>query len=145
MSLTNPSVSNFNFMQLSQVPNKTISDKLVLLHISADHNKSLPAAHHEEVCDYQSSVGSFRSQYITISSSFTDAFWPSSLHSTINRRALRLLCCRKCLIAGMFPNETIIAASQCLSKSKMLSSRFSIGSSSSCFQSFLRTSTLLPN
>ena len=61
MSLINPSVSNFNFMQLSQVPNKTISDKLVLLHISADHNKSLPAAHHGEVCDYQSSAGSCRS------------------------------------------------------------------------------------
>ena len=36
MSLTNPLVSSFNFMQLSQVPSKTISDKLVL-HISADH------------------------------------------------------------------------------------------------------------
>ncbi len=61
MSLTNPLVSNFNFMQLSQVPNKTISDKLVLPHIFADHNRSLPTAHHVEVCDYSSSVGSYRS------------------------------------------------------------------------------------
>ena len=51
MSLTNPLVSSFNFMQLSQVPSKTISDKLVF-HIFADHNRSLPAAHHGEVCDY---------------------------------------------------------------------------------------------
>ena len=116
MPLTNPSVSNFNFMQLSQVPNKTISDKLVLLHISADHNKSLPAAHHEEVCDYQSSVGSYRSQYITISSSFTDAFLPSSLHNTSIRQSLHRLCYRRCLIAETFPSEAIIVASQCLSK-----------------------------
>lgn len=33
-------------------------------HISADH-RSLPAAHHEEVCDYPSSIGSHRSQYST--------------------------------------------------------------------------------
>ena len=33
-------------------------------HISADL-RSLPTAHHEEVCDYQSSVGSIRSQYST--------------------------------------------------------------------------------
>lgn len=31
MSLTNPLVSNFNFMQLSQVPNKAIRDKLFFL------------------------------------------------------------------------------------------------------------------
>ena len=136
MSLTNPLVSNFNFMQLSQVPNKTISDKLVLSHISADH-RSLPATHHEEVCDYQSSTGSYRSRYITISSSFTDAFLPSSLHNTSIRQSFHQLCYRRYLIAGMFPNEAIIAASQCLSKSKMLSSRFAIGSSSSCFQSSL--------
>ena len=41
-----------------------------------------PAAHHGEVCKVSSSVGSFRSQYITISSSFTDAFLPSSPHNT---------------------------------------------------------------
>ena len=105
--------------------------------------RSLPATHHEEVCDYSSSVGNSRSHYITISSSFTDAFLPSSLHSTINRLALRRLCYRRCLIAGTFPNEAIIVASQCLSKSKMLSSSFAIGSSSSRFLSFLRTSTSL--
>ena len=33
-------------------------------HISADH-RSLPAAHHEEVCDYPSSIGSHHSQYST--------------------------------------------------------------------------------
>ena len=87
-----------------------------ILHIFADHNRSLPAAHHEKVCDYQSSVGSYRSQYITISSSFTDTFLPSSLHNTSIRLALRRLCCRKCLIAGTFPNEAITVASQCLSK-----------------------------
>ena len=130
-------------MQLSQVPNKTISDKFIL-HIFANHNRSLPAAHHEEVCDYQSSVGSYRSQYITISTLFTDVFLPSSPHKTSIRLSLRRLCCRICLIAGMFPNETIIAASQCLSKSKMLSSRFATVSSSSRFQSSLRMSTSLP-
>ena len=41
-------------------------------HISADH-RSLPAAHHEEVCDYPSSIGSHRSQFY----SFTDAFLSS--------------------------------------------------------------------
>ena len=106
--------------------------------------KSLPAAHHGEVCDYQSSTGSYRSQYITISSSFTDAFVPSSPHSRSIRLALRRLCYRRCLIAGTFPNEAIIVASQCLSKSKMLSSSFAIGSSSSRFLSFLRMSTSLP-
>ena len=60
MFLTNPLVSNFNFMQLSQVPNKTISDKFIL-HIFANHNRSLPAAHHGEVCEDLSSVGSYRS------------------------------------------------------------------------------------
>ena len=43
MPLTNPSVSNFNFMQLSQVPNKTISDKS-FSHLSRSDG-SLPAAH----------------------------------------------------------------------------------------------------
>ena len=37
---------------------------LIPYHISADH-RSLPAAHHEEVCDYSSSIGSFRSLYST--------------------------------------------------------------------------------
>ena len=105
--------------------------------------RSLPAAHHVEVCKVSSSVGSFCSQYITISSNFTDVFLPSSLHSTISRQSFHQLCYRRCLIAGMFPNEAIIAASQCLSKSKMLSSRFAIGFSSSCFQSFPRMSTSL--
>ena len=35
-------------------------------HISADH-RSLPAAHHEEVCKVSSSNGSSHSQYITSS------------------------------------------------------------------------------
>ena len=109
MSLTNPLVSNFNFMQLSQVPNKTISDKFIL-HIFANHNRSLPAAHHGEVCDIiTSSVGSYRSQYITISSSFTDVFLPSSPHNTSIRLVLRRLCYRRCLIAGTYPSEAIIA------------------------------------
>lgn len=87
-----------------------------ILHIFADHNRSLPAAHHEEVCDYQSSVGSYRSQYITISSSFTDVFLPSSPHNTSIRLALRRLCYKRYLIAGMYPSEAIIVASLCLSK-----------------------------
>ena len=49
MPLTNPSVSNFNFMQLSQVPNKTISDKS-FSHLSRSDGP-LPAAHHGEVCE----------------------------------------------------------------------------------------------
>lgn len=40
--------------------------------------------------------------YITISSSFIDAFLPSSPHSTSIRLALRRLCYRRCLIVGMF-------------------------------------------
>ena len=106
--------------------------------------RSLPAAHHGEVCDYPSSVGSYRSQYITISSSFIDVFLPSSPHNTSIHRALRRLCYRRCLIAEMYPSEAIIVAFQCLSKSKMLSSSFAIGSSSSRFLSFLRMSTSLP-
>ena len=43
MPLTNSSVSNFNFMQLSQVPNKTISDKS-FSHLSRSDG-SLPATH----------------------------------------------------------------------------------------------------
>ena len=92
---------------------------------------------------YSSSVGSSRSQYITISSSFTDVFLPSSLHSNTRRLSLRRLCYRRCLIAETFLAAVITAASQCLPKSKMLSSRFAIGSSSSCFLSSLRTSTSL--
>ena len=115
MSLTNPLVSNFNFMQLSQVPNKTISDKFIL-HIFANHNRSLPAAHHEEVCDYPSSVGSYRSQYITISSSFTDAFLPSSLHNTSIRQSFHQLYYRRYLKVETFPSEAITATSQCLSR-----------------------------
>jgi hypothetical protein len=53
MPLTNPSVSNFNFMQLSQVPNKTISDKS-FSHLSRSDGP-LPAAHLVAVCDYKSS------------------------------------------------------------------------------------------
>ena len=48
------------------------------------------------------SIGSYRSQYITISSSFTDAFVPSSPHSRSIRLSLRRLCYRRCLIVGMF-------------------------------------------
>ena len=111
-------------------------------HISADH-RSLPAAHHEEVCDYQSSVGSYCSQYITISSSFTDAFLPSSPHSTITRLALRRLCCRRCQIAETSRAAGVTAASLLSKKSQTLSSRFATVSSSSRFLSFLRTSTSL--
>ncbi len=64
----------------------------------------------------QSIVESYRSQYITISSSFTDAFLPSSPHSTPNHLLLHRPCCRRCLIAGMFPSEAIIVASQYLQK-----------------------------
>ena len=53
MPLTNPSVSNFNFMQLSQVPNKTISDKS-FSHLSRSDG-SLPAAHLVAVCEVLSS------------------------------------------------------------------------------------------
>ena len=41
-------------MQLSQVPSKTISDKLILF-TSQPIIRSLPAAHRVEVCDYQRS------------------------------------------------------------------------------------------
>ena len=78
--------------------------------------RSLPAAHHGEVCDYQSSVGSYCSQYITISSSFTDVFLPSSLHNTSIRQSFHQVCYRRCLIAGTFPSEAITATSQCLSR-----------------------------
>ncbi len=97
MSLTNPLVSNFNFKQLSQVPNKTISDKFIL-HIFADHNRLLPATHHGEMCDYQSSVWSSYSHYIIISSSFKDTFLPSSLHNTSTRQSFHQLYYRRCLI-----------------------------------------------
>ena len=53
MPLTNPSVSNLNFMQLSQVPNKMISDKS-FSHLSRSDGP-LPAAHLVAVCDYKSS------------------------------------------------------------------------------------------
>lgn len=75
-----------------------------------------PAAHHGEVCKVSSSAGNYRSQYITISSSFTDAFLPSSLHSNTRHLALRLLCCRKCLIVGMFLAVAVAVTSLCLSK-----------------------------
>lgn len=78
--------------------------------------RSLPATHHGEVCKVPSSAGSFRPQYITISSSFTDAFLPSSLHSNTRHLALRLLCCRKCLIVGMFLAVAVAVTSLCLSK-----------------------------
>lgn len=78
--------------------------------------RSLPAAHHGEVCDYQSSVGSYCSQYITISSSFTDAFLPSSLHNTSIRQSFHQVCYRRCLIAETSPSEATTATSQCLSR-----------------------------
>ena len=65
----------------------------------------------ERCVTYQSSAGSFHSQYITISSSFTDAFLPSPPHSTSIRLALRRLCYRRCLIAETYPSEAIIVAS----------------------------------
>ena len=105
--------------------------------------RSLPAAHHEEVCDYQSSTGSFRSQYITISSSFTDAFSPSRFRSTPNHLLLRRLCYRRCLIVGMFLAVAVAVASLCLLKRQMLSYRFATVSSSRRFQSSLRMSTAL--
>lgn len=52
-----------------------------------------------------SSAGIYRSQYITISSHFTDAFLPLSPRNTSIRRAIRRLCYRRCLIAGMYPSE----------------------------------------
>ena len=116
----------------------------IKFHASQPTVRSLPAAHHEEVCKVSSGVGSYpRSQYITISSSFTDAFLPSSQHSTINHRALRRLCYRRCLIAGMFLAAAITAASQCLSKSQMLFYHFATVSSSRRFLSSLRMSTPL--
>ena len=54
-----------------------------------------------------SSVGSYHSQYITISSSFTDAFLPSSPHNTSIHRSFHRLCYRRCLIAGTFLSESI--------------------------------------
>ena len=93
--------------------------------------RSLPAAHHGEVCDYPSSVGSYCSQYITISSSFIDVFLPSSPHNTSIHRALRRLCYRRCLIAETYPSEAIIVAFQCLPKKRMLSFRYTTVSSSS--------------
>ena len=60
--------------------------------------------------------GSFCSQYITISSSFTDAFLPSLLNNTSIRQSSHRLCYRRCLITGMYPSEAIIVASLCLSK-----------------------------
>ena len=116
MSLTNPLVSNFNFMQLSQVPNKTISDKLVLLTSSPIIIDRCLLLTTERCVIITSSVGSIRSQYITISSSFTDAFLPSSPHSTPNHLLLRRLCCKRYPIAGTYLSEAIIAASQCLPK-----------------------------
>ena len=56
-----------------------------------------------------SSVGSYRSQYITISTLFTDVFLPSSPHNTSIRRSFRRLCYRKCLIAGTFLAALITA------------------------------------
>ena len=52
-----------------------------------------------------SSVGSYRSHHITISSSFTDVFLPSWSRSTSIRLALRRLCYRRYLLAGMYPSE----------------------------------------
>ena len=78
--------------------------------------RSLPAAHHGEVCKVSSSVGSYRSQYITISTLFTDVFLPSPPHNTSIHLALRRLCYRRCRIAGTFLSEAIIAAFLCLSK-----------------------------
>ena len=89
----------------------------IKFHASQPTVRSLPAAHHEEVCKVSSGVGSYpRSQYITISSSFTDAFLPSSPHNTSIHRSFHRLCYRRCLIAGTFLSEAIIAAFLCLSK-----------------------------
>ena len=92
-----------------------------------------------------SSVGSYRSQYITISSSFTDAFLPSSPHSTITHLALRRPCCRRCQIAETSRAAGVTASSLLSKKSQTLSSHFATVSSSSRFQSSLQTSTSLPN
>ena len=85
-------------------------------HILADHFSRCLLLTTERCVIITSSVGSYRSQYITISTRFTDAFLPSSPHNTSIRLALRRLCYRRCLIAGTYPSEAIIAASQCLSK-----------------------------
>ena len=96
--------SNFSFQDLSLRNPSNLTD--FFSHIFADHNRSLPAAHHGEVCNIiTSSVGSYRSHHITISSSFTDTFLPSWSHSTSIRLALRRLCYRRYLIAGMYPSE----------------------------------------
>lgn len=82
-------------LQISFLTSSPIIESLIL--------RPLPATHHGEVCDYQSSVGSYRSHYITISSSFTDDFLPSSPHNISIRRLFRRLCYRRCLIAGTYP------------------------------------------
>ena len=91
-----------------------------------------------------SSIGSYRSQYITVSFLFTDAFLPSSPHNTSARQALRRLCCRRCQIAETSRAARVIVASLLSKKSQTLSSHFATVSSSSRFLSSLRTSTSLP-
>ena len=59
-------------------------------------------------------IGSDPKSFCT--ASFTDAFLPSSPHSTSIRLALRRLCYRRCLITGTFLAASITATSQCLSK-----------------------------
>ena len=96
----------------------TIPPHLIFLfsHL-ADHNRSLPAAHHEEVCDlskrfliYSSSVGGCCSQHITVLYLFTDIFLSSLSPSSTHRLALRRLCYRRCQLLGTSPGASITAA-----------------------------------
>ena len=114
MSLTNPSVSNFNFMQLSQVPNKTISDKFIL-HIFADH-KIFACCSPRRGMRLSEQRRELTPQYITISSSFTDVFLPSSLHNTSIRPAYHRTCCTRCRRLGMCQAAATTTASQWLQK-----------------------------
>ena len=115
-------VSNFNYHDNStNVPNKYIHKSDTPFKYRSSHLQPIIIDRcllltTKRCVIITSSVGSYRSQYITISSSFTDAFLPSSPHNTSIHLALRRLCYRRCLIAGMYPSEAIIVASQCLSK-----------------------------
>ena len=70
----------------------------------------------DRVCDYPSSVGSFRSHYTTVKPSFTDAFLPSLLRNTLNLRPLRQLCYRTSQTVETYLIGAIIATSQFLHK-----------------------------
>lgn len=54
----------FKYREQKREKERICFSTFIRYHISADH-RSLPAAHHEEVCDYPSSIGSHHSQYST--------------------------------------------------------------------------------